>query len=423
MLRLGRPVTALAGALFAALVCALFVASAVDAYQRPADPTGLPVSIVQVVDSRADAGHWLVGTRTWQLVARPSDTGVSGTRLEVTLRPQAHDDELSAGRMITAVSAGADVLWLRLPSGVVLETEDHPRFAVPVNAAIALIAGGFGLFFVGIAVRSAREMRSWTADAGTPDVRLDVGTVLVLLGLVAFVAVRAYPRPAPLVFVAPVVAALFAVLVVRRRRADDRAAGGRAAGDRWAGHLVRSMTADALPREARGNTAYLYLVARPARWRRRPVLPHPAELAVRVERLLAAQGVATAWAGLGRLRPSDRGGTVRLTLGVDGGRVGDDGVLIITLVKNGLVTLACGRGVGEAAVPMRDPALVLGLTRVVLILAGTREPDATAEWQVAMFLRGVQVIRPNGGELRERTDALAAELAQPLLDGLDATPG
>lgn len=87
VLSLGRPVTALAYGLLLSLVCALFVAYAVDAYERPADPTGLPEYPVQVVDSRTDVGHWLVGTRKWQLVAVPSDPSrASGTRLEVTLR-------------------------------------------------------------------------------------------------------------------------------------------------------------------------------------------------------------------------------------------------------------------------------------------------------------------------------------------------
>lgn len=434
MLNLGRPVTALAGALLALLVCTYFVAMAVDAYSRLCDGDDcLTERTVQVVDARTDAGYWLVGLRTWQLVVEPSDPSrTSGTRLELTLRSQARDDELSAGRQVTAVSAGADVLSLRLPSGDVLDTEAHPRYAVPVNAAFALIAGGFGLFFAGTAVRTARELQSWTAAARVPVIRRDMGVALVLLGLAAFVAVRAYPRPAPIVFVAPVVAALFAVLVVRRRRADDRDAGDRGAGgrdaadaddDRMAGHLVGLLVADPLSPDARRNAAHLYLVARPVRWRRRPRLPHHAELAERVERLLVAQGATADWPGFGRLRSSARRGTVRLTHGIDAGRVDEDDLLILTLARNGLVTLICGRGAGEAAAPVPDPALVLGLTRVVLALAGAREPDVTAPWRVVMVLREANIVRPNGRELRERTEALAGELAGPLLDGLDATPG
>lgn len=323
---------------------------------------------------------------------------------------------------MTAVSAGADVLWLRLPSGVVLETEQHPRFAVPWNAAIVLIAGGAGLFLLEVAVRTARAMQSWTAATRMPDERPGAGTAVVLLGLIAFVAGHAYPRPAPIVFAAPVVAALFAVLVVRHRRADSRAVGD-PEDARVAGHLLGLMITDALPREARGNTAYLYLVARPVRWRRRPGLPHHAELADRVGRLLVAQGATASWPGFGGFRSSVHGGTVRLTHGMDAGRVDENELLIVTLAKNGMVTLICGRGAYEAGAPVRDPALVLALTRTVLILAGVREPDVAAEWRVAMFLRGVQVVRPSGRDLVERAGALADELARPLLDGLDASPG
>lgn len=406
--------TALTGALFALLVCAIFVAKAVDADSRLCDGDGcLTEHTVQVGDSRTDVGYWAVGLRTWQLVIEPSNPSrASGTRLEVTLRRQAHDDELIAGRRVTAVSAGADVLRLRLPSGDVIETEAHPRYAVPVNAAFALIAGGFSIFLAGVAVRTAFELQSWTAAALVPVIRVDVGLVLVLVGIVAFVAVRAYPRPAPIVFAAPVVAALFAVQVVRRRRADGAADPD---DDRMAGHVVGLVAADPVPIDARRNNAHLYLIARPVRWRRRPRLPHHAELAERVERLLVAQGATAHWRGFGPLRSSARRGTVRLTHGVDAGRFGENDLLIVTLAKNGLVTLICGR------VP--DPAFVLGLTRAVLILAGAREPDATAPWHVAMVLRGVEHIRPSGGELQERSEALADELAGPLLDGLDATPG
>ncbi|PZF85915.1 hypothetical protein [Jiangella anatolica] len=423
MWNLGRPVAALVGALFALLVCALFVAKAVDANSRLCDGDGcLTEHTVQVVDPRTDAGYWAVGLRTWELVVEPSNPSrASGTRLEVTLRSQAHDDELTAGRQVTVVSGGADVLWLRLPSGDVLETEAHPRYAVPVNAAFALIAAGFSLFLAGIAVRTALELQSWTAAARVPVIRVDVGLAVVLLGVVAFVAVRAYPRPAPVVFAAPVVVALFVLRAVRRRRADDRDADERRGADgddpdedRTAGHLVALLATDPVPVDTRRNNAHLYLVARPVRWRRRPRLPRHTELAEQVGRLLVTYGVTVNWPGFGPLRSSARRGTVRLTHGIDAGRIDENDLLIITLAKNGLVTLICGR------VP--EPALVHGLTRAVLALAGTREPDATAPWRVMMFLRGLWLILPTGRELRERPEAIAGELAGPLLDGLDATP-
>ncbi|WP_053207260.1 hypothetical protein [Jiangella muralis] len=463
VLSLGRPRTLLVLGIFALLVGALFAAITASVHARPA--AGTPVCeqafargclterTVLTVDVRTDAGNWLAGTRTWEL-AVPGDWPYP-VRPEASIRSQPPDDELRTGGRVTAVFEGPEVLGLRLPSGVALESEFHPRFAVPVNAAIALLAAGIGLMTIGFAVSTAREFRSWTVDAVTPVVGPNVGMAVALLGAVAFAGVRAYPRPAPIAYLAIGVAALASVLIVRHRRSPksrERFRSGRLTDE-----LRRLMAADPVPVGNRHN-GHLYLVARPKA--SSDLVPHPARLAAAVERLLGAHGADEFWPGLGRLDWEADGDGVWLTHGVRAGRVDEDDLLVLTVAADGTISLLCGRGTtprrpdgrersrGEPEVRLLDPVLVRGLTRTVLVLAGERSGSAThVEWSLSLYLDRLwsaaarddppggplsrsyvrptyqRTIQASGRMLRERSDAVAGQLAGPLLGVPDAPPG
>lgn len=432
---LGRPVTTLLFGVLALLFGGLLTFAAVDVYARPGDLRDLPVCEHDVTDgcrtergvvlvaARADPGDWLVGKQTWE---------TSGD-LVVSVRPQP-PAEVSAGSRVTVVFAGANVLWLRLPSGAVLETEEHPRFAGPTRAAVALLVSGIGLSLAGFAVSTKREYRSWTVDAGMPVVRPNPGMIMALLGALAFTGVRAYPRPGPIVYAAIGVAALIGVLVVRYRRSPQGRQRLRAG--RLPDHLRRFVAADPVRPKDRNN-GHLYLVVRPAQLAYRPVR-NPARLAADVERLLAAQGAAEFWPGLGRLDGAADGDGVRLTHGVGTGPAGrpDEGdLLILTVAADGTIGLLCGRGTipwppeRSPAVTMADPALVLGLTRTVLLLAGeSGGPETNVEWTLSLYLDRLwggpprpsapaayhRTIHASSRMLRERSDAVAGQLAGPV---------
>ncbi|MBB5791350.1 hypothetical protein [Jiangella mangrovi] len=466
LLSFGRPLHLLVIGVFGLFVGALFALLALAASSRPADLAGSPVCehgfadrcvterTVLAAADRVNAGNWLAGTRTWELTVQGG--WPYGDHPSVSVRSQPSDDGLRAGRRVTAIFNGPDLLGLRLPSGVVLETELHPRFAVPVNAGVALLAGGIGLILVGFAVSTAREYGSWRVDAGAPVARPNVGMVVALLGVVAFAGARAYPRPAPIVFVLPIVVAVIVVLIVRARRTAQRWAWQerRGAVDPTKA-MAALIAADPVPSRARRN-GHLYLLARPAA-PPEAALPGPARLAVDVERLLAAQGVADSWPGLRRLLwASDGGGDgdrVRLTHGVVAGRVDEDQLLVLTVTADGAVALTCGRGtagpsIREPDVRELDPALVLGLIRTVLLLAGWQSgPGDHREWSLELYLDGLrgavmrngaspdvpprpyrrdahrQLIHASGRGLRERTDAVAGQLAALLLAGFGVPRG
>jgi hypothetical protein len=88
--------------------------------------------------------------------------GLQGAELlDVTVPRQDGREGLVEGTQVTVVYYGRSPAWIRLPSGVVLETEDHPRRKAPFLAWLALTVLGSGVFAVRSGIRAGRQGGGW----------------------------------------------------------------------------------------------------------------------------------------------------------------------------------------------------------------------------------------------------------------------
>jgi hypothetical protein len=116
-----------------------------------------------VLDSEGyTRGAWLTREQKWfAAVPQGAPDLVPGERLALHIPRQAGRDELERGRAVTVLYLGRAPAWVRLPSGAVLETDDHPRRAAPMWGWFALFALAGGVFGLRTAVRSGRRGGVW----------------------------------------------------------------------------------------------------------------------------------------------------------------------------------------------------------------------------------------------------------------------
>lgn len=423
-----RPFLWLVVALIAALVGVGLAREAVQAFSRPADPAGVPHCGRDFADDCLTTRNALPEERvyrrsefstsiqTWQLIVQGDWPRVATEpRLELQFRSQAGRDELRAGAWVEVVFVGSEPIWVRLPSGAVLETTEHPWQAVPADGFLALTSLGGAMWSFQIAARSARLRRSWFR-AGPAVVDPGVGLVVFGIGALGLLLQFGYPRPSLLGVAGLVLIGWIGGLVVwRRLRPDerDRAVSAVRFLDRRrrAGLMseLEQLAGTGLLGDEDRRNGHLALVIRPSaplRWQL-----DPDRVAAAAERALATRGWADFAPDLtadGWIRADDG---VRLTRGLGGGRVWEDGLLEVTVRADGVILLVCGRGTSYVTeawprldgrdpaqdVPVVLPALLLGLTAVALLLAaelaGDDPPD---EWSA-----GVRIDRLRGAVARE----------------------
>ncbi|SEE65678.1 hypothetical protein [Jiangella alba] len=425
-----RPILWLVLALVAALAGLVFATEAARAFSRPAEPTGIArcdrdfdtgclTSRDAVPETPFDRrGNRFTGIRTWRLDVqgdwprRPYER-----RLELELRSQAGRDELGAGITVEVVFAGSEAVWVRLPSGTVLETTAHPWQAVPSGGFLALMFVGGAVWATDIAVRSARRRRSWVR-AGHAEVEPGIAMALFGVGALGVLVQFGYPRPTPLGVAGLVLTGWVGWVVVRHRhrlrreRSDRPVTASRYLARRRRADLMDELTrltVTAMPGADRRN-GHLAVVVRPSA---------PRQWALDSEGVAAAAGRALAARGRDGFAPDLTAGGwirvgdgVRLTrgIGVDG-RADEDGLLEVSARDDGTILLACGRGTSYAAEPSPVPnggdpaqgppvvlpALLLGLTQAALLLAAELSVgDPPQEWTV-----GVRIDRLRGAVTRE----------------------
>lgn len=102
-------------------------------------------------------------------------------------------DEVRPNIAVTVVFIGTDPAWLRLPSGAVVESEEHPQYAGPASLCLALMIAGPSMTAVTTGIRVGRR-ESWfrvAQDSFAPD----AWWLLFGVGLLGFVVQAAFPRP------------------------------------------------------------------------------------------------------------------------------------------------------------------------------------------------------------------------------------
>jgi hypothetical protein len=103
-------------------------------------------------------GSWMTREQRWYVrVAGGVPGRHGGDVLAVTVPRQRGREGLVKGAEVTVVFYGRAPAWIRLRSGVVLETEDHPRRKAPLYGWLALGALGGGIFGMRTGIRGRRQ--------------------------------------------------------------------------------------------------------------------------------------------------------------------------------------------------------------------------------------------------------------------------
>jgi hypothetical protein len=127
--------------------------------------------------------RWLSQEQKWLLRVPDGAPDLTGAELESLVVPrQDGQDELAAGTEVTLLYYGDAPAWIRLPSGAVLETGDHPRRSAPQLGWFALFAVAGALFGIGTGVRSGRAGGTWWRKTDA-DIRVGPAGVLTIAGM------------------------------------------------------------------------------------------------------------------------------------------------------------------------------------------------------------------------------------------------
>ena len=124
---------------------------------------GCTTQRVAVLDHEGHTrGSWMTREQRWLARVPAGAPGLEGAeRLDVTVPRQDGREGLVEGADVTVVYYGRSPAWIRLASGVTLETEDHPRRKAPLLAWLALGAVAGGFFAVRSGIRAGRHGGGW----------------------------------------------------------------------------------------------------------------------------------------------------------------------------------------------------------------------------------------------------------------------
>jgi hypothetical protein len=135
---------------------------------------------------------WITQEQLWfaRVLAGAPKVDSNGL-LELTIPRQDGREELDRGREVTVLYLGLEPAWVRLPSGAMLETGEHPRRAAPSLGWYALFMLSLGALGIETAVRSGRRGGVWwgrtpiQATLGPPFVLMMAGMFGVCVQLLA----------------------------------------------------------------------------------------------------------------------------------------------------------------------------------------------------------------------------------------------
>ncbi len=186
------------GSLFG-LLGLLLVPVGLSAAAEPDEISGLPTCRADfgedclterdalLLDSRYKRRSWLSREQRWIADVPEGAPGLQGEeKLQLDIPRQPGRDELAERVRVRLVYYENRAAVVRLPSGVELETDDHPRRYAPMHAYAGIFALGGGAFAVAAGWRTGRRRGFWHKAPG--QFRMGAAGALALAGMVGALA-------------------------------------------------------------------------------------------------------------------------------------------------------------------------------------------------------------------------------------------
>ncbi len=173
---------------FSAVAAAVKVGDARSAPACTADfSSGCTTQRAAALASRgALSDSWLTGEQRWFADVPDGAPGLSsGERLKLEVPRQQGSAQLVEGAAVTVIYYSRAPAWVRLPSGAVLQTGDHPRRYAPTVGWMALFVIGAGLYAVRVGVTARRGDRVWLRRA-TADTRPGITGTVTAAGMFGY---------------------------------------------------------------------------------------------------------------------------------------------------------------------------------------------------------------------------------------------
>lgn len=170
---------------YSALAAAVEVGDARTANACTTDfSSGCTTERAAVLASRGTVrGSWLTGEQKWFADVPESGPGLkTGGRLKLEVPRQLGSAQLVEGAEVTVVYYSRAPAWIRLPSGVVLQTGDHPRRYAATVGWMSLFAIAGSLYALRVGVTAGRSEHVWLRRA-TADTWPGFTGVLTVTGM------------------------------------------------------------------------------------------------------------------------------------------------------------------------------------------------------------------------------------------------
>lgn len=128
-------------------------------------------------------GALITGEQRWFAEVPDGAPGLkTGGRLKLEVPRQQGSSRLAEGAEVTVIYYSRAPAWIRLPSGVVLQTSNHPRRYAATVGWMSLFAIGAGLYALRIGVTAGRSERVWLRRAEA-DTSPGIAGVMTLAGM------------------------------------------------------------------------------------------------------------------------------------------------------------------------------------------------------------------------------------------------
>ncbi|HEX2771188.1 MAG TPA: hypothetical protein VHN18_02005, partial [Micromonosporaceae bacterium] len=128
-------------------------------------------------------GSWLTGEQRWFADVPDGAPGLrTGGRLKLEVPRQLGSAQLVEGAEVTVIYYSRAPAWIRLPSGALLQTGDHPRRYAATVGWMSLFAIGGSLYALRVGVTAGRGEHVWLRRA-TADTWPGITGVLPLAGM------------------------------------------------------------------------------------------------------------------------------------------------------------------------------------------------------------------------------------------------